>query len=429
MILIDQEGTMMHGVISKAYAAKFKPLILEGNVYSITNMRVMPAPPKFRPVENDKIINFSATTNIEEIQDKEDIPKHGFNFSSIEVLSTRVGVDIYLLDVIGIAAYIGPIEESNVIIITSTTVKKNGRYSLSSNSATQVYINLPIPETMDVQNSICSQENNTKEVHIEEGHLKGTMEEQMSYNRKTLQELNDIIFNSSNQGRIFTVEAVIDEVNTRYSWYYISCSKDNCKKQLEKKTDHYYCSKCDRKAEAKPRYKVKLEISDPTASASCVLFDKEAQQLINESAENMVVSSSNESNELPRPIQAICGKMIIFQFRLTDYNFESCRPDYTISKIFLLDDNISSMKIENDDKRNLKKTSKRVVIKKKPKEDIEDADIREDDDDEEEAFKMIRRSKRIERNQRHGVHLDEDEDEESEVQLNSQRSRKKRTHL
>lgn len=83
------------------------------------------------------------------------------------------------------------------------------------------------------------------------------------------------------------VEAVIDEVSTRYSWYYISCSKDNCKKQI-------IC-----------RYKVKLEISDPTASASCVLFDKEAKQLINEPAENMVVSSSNESNELPRPIQAI----------------------------------------------------------------------------------------------------------------------------
>jgi hypothetical protein len=95
---------------------------------------------------------------------------------------------------------------------------------------------------------------------------------------------------------------------------------------------------------------VKLEISDPTASASCVLFDKEAKQLINEPAENMVVSSSNESNELPRPIQAIIGKMIIFQSRLTDYNFERCRPDYTVSKIFLLDDNISSMKIENDDK-------------------------------------------------------------------------------
>jgi hypothetical protein len=65
-------------------------------VYTIRNVRVMPATPKFGPVENDIIVNFLPTTNIEEIEDKEGIPKHGFNFSSIEVLSTRVGVDIYL---------------------------------------------------------------------------------------------------------------------------------------------------------------------------------------------------------------------------------------------------------------------------------------------------------------------------------------------
>jgi hypothetical protein len=64
----------------------------------------------------------------------------------------------------------------------------------------------------------------------------------------------------------------------------------------------------------------------------------------------MVASISNESNELPRQIQEICGKAVIFQFRLTDYNFESCRPDYTVSKLFLLDKNISAMEIENDEK-------------------------------------------------------------------------------
>jgi hypothetical protein len=90
---------MIHGVISKAYE-KFRPLIQKGNVYTITNVRAMPASPKFRPVENDMIINFSPTTNIDEIQDKEDIPKYGFNFSSIEVLSKRVGVDTYLSSMI-----------------------------------------------------------------------------------------------------------------------------------------------------------------------------------------------------------------------------------------------------------------------------------------------------------------------------------------
>jgi len=37
---------------------KFKPLIEEGNVYIIANVRTTPAAQKYRPVENDKILNF-----------------------------------------------------------------------------------------------------------------------------------------------------------------------------------------------------------------------------------------------------------------------------------------------------------------------------------------------------------------------------------
>lgn len=48
-------------------------------------------------------------------------------------------------------------------------------------------------------NSICSKEKIIKELHVEENHLKGTLEEQMRYNRKTLEELNGILLNSSNQ--------------------------------------------------------------------------------------------------------------------------------------------------------------------------------------------------------------------------------------
>ena len=42
MMMINQ-GTMMHRVINKAYMEKFKPLIEEGNVYIIANVRVTPA--------------------------------------------------------------------------------------------------------------------------------------------------------------------------------------------------------------------------------------------------------------------------------------------------------------------------------------------------------------------------------------------------
>ena len=49
------------------------------------------------------------------------------------------------------------------------------------------------------------------------------------------------------QDKLFTVEATINAINARFGWYYIPCSAGNCKKQLDKKFDHYYCCKFKRK--------------------------------------------------------------------------------------------------------------------------------------------------------------------------------------
>ena len=93
---------MLHGVINKAYIEKLRSFIQEGNVYLIKNVRVIPAAAKFRHVQNEMMINFSPITNIEEIEDNEDIPKHGFNFSSMEELSQRVNIDTYLSGMISL---------------------------------------------------------------------------------------------------------------------------------------------------------------------------------------------------------------------------------------------------------------------------------------------------------------------------------------
>jgi hypothetical protein len=41
---------------------KFKPMVKEGEVYIITNVRVTTAAQKYRPVENGKVVNFFPTT-------------------------------------------------------------------------------------------------------------------------------------------------------------------------------------------------------------------------------------------------------------------------------------------------------------------------------------------------------------------------------
>jgi hypothetical protein len=90
------QGTKIHGVINKAYIEKFKPLIEEGKVYIISNVEVTIAARKYRPVENDKALNFLPTTNIKKIKDTQDIPKYSFQFFSTDMLSNRVNIDMYL---------------------------------------------------------------------------------------------------------------------------------------------------------------------------------------------------------------------------------------------------------------------------------------------------------------------------------------------
>jgi hypothetical protein len=49
-----------------------------------------------------------------------------------------------------------------------------------------------------VQKSISSSSISIEEIHIDD-HLKGTLEKQMQYNRRTLEEVGLILYDSSNQ--------------------------------------------------------------------------------------------------------------------------------------------------------------------------------------------------------------------------------------
>ncbi|KAF8673419.1 hypothetical protein HU200_048983 [Digitaria exilis] len=66
---------MMHRVINKTHIEK---LIEEGNVYSIANVRVTSEAQKYRPVQNDNILNFLPTITLTKIKDTEEIPNSKF---------------------------------------------------------------------------------------------------------------------------------------------------------------------------------------------------------------------------------------------------------------------------------------------------------------------------------------------------------------
>ena len=69
----------------------------EGKVYITANVKCMTTAQKYRPMENDKVLNFLPTTTVKKIKDTQDIRKYSFQFFSVDMLSNRVNINMYLI--------------------------------------------------------------------------------------------------------------------------------------------------------------------------------------------------------------------------------------------------------------------------------------------------------------------------------------------
>nr|POE55790.1 replication protein a 70 kda dna-binding subunit [Quercus suber] len=196
MILVDEEGKLLHASIRKNLAQRYRPLLNEGCVYVIKNFIVEEYTGKYRHVHNPQKILFTSTTSVSKIDGLyHSIPQYQFELADYETIVSRCHDTTYLTDVIGILESIGIVEEINsndrltkirkirllleekryvqtnlwgktalqidddvyksnrdpfIVIVTSTIVKTyKGEYHLSSTCATKLYINLDIPEDLN----------------------------------------------------------------------------------------------------------------------------------------------------------------------------------------------------------------------------------------------------------------------------------------
>uniref|UniRef100_A0A453HZ30 Replication factor A C-terminal domain-containing protein n=1 Tax=Aegilops tauschii subsp. strangulata TaxID=200361 RepID=A0A453HZ30_AEGTS len=108
------------------------------------------------------------------------------------------------------------------------------------------------------------------------------------------------------QEKFYTAEATIKSIDTSDEWYYIGCGK--CNKKLQKEGNHFYCPKCEKEPEKTcPRYKLKLEICDHTATTTCTMFKTEAKKLIKQSARFLIDRDDCDIHEQAEKFQKIYG--------------------------------------------------------------------------------------------------------------------------
>uniref|UniRef100_A0A0A9DJ53 Replication factor A C-terminal domain-containing protein n=1 Tax=Arundo donax TaxID=35708 RepID=A0A0A9DJ53_ARUDO len=254
---------------------------------------------------------------------------------------------------------------------------KFNRLYLKSTSTTRLYTDLDIAETWQLIDRYSNDETLPKIMEVDKS-IQGTIEDQMFYNRRTLRDITEMRHdNPSDQDFLFTSKARIDKLQENAKWWYMSCNF--CNKMCDKKDDKYYCNNCDKYPnKTTPRYFIRLQISDHTTTTTCTVFDDEAQRMLNTSISNLLDPLNGNHEEVPKVIKQLCGRTLIFRFKLSNHNLTEGKPGYLVKRTFVPNEKLE-IKFLNDgaEKEETVKDSP-VTMKSKlaehAKEDLKDSD-------------------------------------------------------
>ncbi|BAT15355.1 Os11g0697050 [Oryza sativa Japonica Group] len=142
--------------------------------------------------------------------------------------------------------------------------------------------------------------------------------------------------NPGSQEFVFTSIVTIDRVQENIQWWYMSCNL--CNKIVIQKNDKYHCRNCNKYPEnTTPRYRLRLQISDHTTSTSCTIFDDVAQSMLETPVSSLLNLLDGKNDEIPNIIQQLCGKQLIFKFKLSEQNLTEGTPNYVVKKTFVPD--------------------------------------------------------------------------------------------
>jgi hypothetical protein len=73
------------------------------------------------------------------------------------------------------------------------------------------------------------------------------------------------------------------------------------------------------------KYLLQFEISDYITSTTCTIFDDEAKKMLNITVLNLLESFKGNTQDVPKSILQLYGKVYIFQFKMNNQNLTEGR--------------------------------------------------------------------------------------------------------
>ncbi|KAF9588849.1 hypothetical protein IFM89_016787 [Coptis chinensis] len=382
VVLIDEQGNQIQAVVPKNHSNTFLNVLEEGHVYHIENFSVQSRTDSYRPVQHEYLILIRWDTIVRGSSEAHpEIPKYNFDFVEFnkisllpkenpnlkDVYGTLEGVselmfrkglmlkEIFLKNSSGteLKINLGKMQDKlmdNVITYATKRIGVGYKYFLNSTSATKIYVNLEIPEVLELQNSSTFKERNISLLQASSS-VERNMKDRYLRNRKTLSQILQML-NRDSVGQVFTCTTIINDIVHDYAPFYKSCTKIGCRKKVIDKGDHYWCNNCNNAIPSPDaRYQLKARIRDDTESTLITIFGDEAEALLKHSASELekLMESANGIQTVKAIIDEIIGTSIVFEIKISQYNIQSQgRYGFTANKVFQVDYKLDSLQIQED---------------------------------------------------------------------------------
>ncbi|CAN1777367.1 Replication protein A 70 kDa DNA-binding subunit A [Linum perenne] len=373
LILMDRKGNAIWTHIPNYLIHQFEKQLTEQKVYVFKNFKVSMAPKSYKPLPNQFIILFTSNTTVEEIGDIPCIPMYTFTFIKEAEMGGKLKHIINLSDAIGhlvehtristfksgfrtslkkdlhiilpggcsvrvtlwarAASLMDDLLKSVsnkgvVLIITSIYVCGNtvGDLYFSSSSATNLYVNLDIPE---VSTFVLGDYGADSPIALPPPVLL----DQISIIRSptvSIQELHNLMLDDANKDKYYTIQCKVKDINE--GWCYTGCLNCPRKVKVEEGQEEYYCWSCEQTFnKTSLRFRVKLQVIDSTAESELIIFDYEGQRFFNIDADKLY-AESGETRTPPNHLMQLIDQQMKFQIKLPSY-FCNSVTEYPVHRI------------------------------------------------------------------------------------------------
>ncbi|XP_074314434.1 replication protein A 70 kDa DNA-binding subunit A-like [Silene latifolia] len=328
MILLDEKNDKIQTSVKDMLIRVYRPLIHEGELYTISNFLVLENNDKLKTCKNKWKINFHRNTSVKDCPPIE-IDKFGFEMVSFQNIFDQLPLPNVFIDIIGCLKGKSPVKivrDEDGKITKKMTIKLRDENSLILEVLLWGdYVDLLL-------NYVDSHPEKRVVVIVQFPKLKYFYRvpymSNSFYATKLLLDKNCEVVTSFVEGYGITDDDayLLEEIaaETQHDWFYSSCKLCATKVTMKENGTFYYF-KC----------KKTLKFVSTSGSASLLMFCREMIQLIQKSAAELreTLIKNGEEGRFPIEFDDLLEKQFMFKLNISEYNLSKNYKVYTVSRI------------------------------------------------------------------------------------------------